>query len=69
MPRFLLHFPDEVSPKPKWRARLDAISAVGRTAVPLVFLALTLVVLFQITGGDWSVSRLREMIPSAVKAG
>ena len=69
MPRFLLHFPDEAIPKPKWRARLETMAAIGRTAVPLVFLALTLVVLFQITGGDWTVNRIREMIPSAVKAG
>ena len=69
MPRFLLHFPDEIIPKPKWRARLSSIAVIGRTAVPLVVLAVTLAVLFQITGGDWGVNRIREMIPSAVKAG
>ncbi len=69
MPRFLLHFPDEVIPKPKWRVRLDSIAAIGRTGVQIVFLGATLFVLFQITCGDWSVDRIREMIPPAVKAG
>jgi hypothetical protein len=69
MGRFLLNFPDEAAPTPKWRARADRIAAFVTTGAPIVFLAATLLVIFHLTASDWDVNQIRAMIPFAAKAG
>jgi hypothetical protein len=69
MSRFLLNFPDEGDPTRNGRKRVDKVVAIIGKGVQIVVLGAALLVLFQITGGDWNVNRIREMIPAAAKVG